>query len=322
MAAKDFALQHDRFFDPAFAKSQGRNRLVTVYHMRALDDGDSAYKRWTNDGSPDISGTGENAPTPVGTLTDIIVERREERTTPAPRKNRLIHAWNETDLSQLTLVAGNGVGGVGVAGDWTLAFDSFPSDDAPALKFTNNNANTNAALWLFNDFLSPLPELFSFTYRNLLETGGAADFGLILYYEATDNYFGVRRAGLNGVSLLRQDAGGHSLQKIGRLFDLPSANRDVTYGELVAGTVRIQQATSSAKPWMSGRMGGEALSGWGESALTEVHRAGGFTQASANASWLGLGSYTPRLGVLVYGAGATGDEYAGGIAFLNAYGGV
>lgn len=472
MSAKDLAFGHDPIFDPALRRSQGRRNCTTVYHMRGYDSDLPGYVRWTNDGAPDFSDTGENGPNKIGVFSsftfvhnsasffdnspftsvsddtlimrdalggerlfafyrgdapynmtpnasanvevriresdsantqikqkfldalngnanadivyndtnhlditatdggvqtvvvtqntagtagdtqvniteggtspgwmnspggagpfsfsggvdpilDIQVERVELRVPPVPRKSRLIHKWNETDVSQFTLVYGNGVGGHGVAGDWSITFGSFPNDDAPAIVINNLNGNSNSAMWLFNDFFGPLPEFFSVSCRNIAPLGGVGDIGILIYYLSNDRHFLLQRTNGKDQSIARRDPGSVVAPDIGSFANV-SGSRDTTYGDLYSATLRLSQADASNKPWLVGRAGGEALTGWRETGL-DIHRAQGILQSSADAGWLTETPFTPRIGIRVDGFGGTGAVHVGGLVFIHAYGGL
>lgn len=64
--------------DVGFPTSSGSfgDGTVVIYTMRALQNG-TTYVYWENESEPDLTGTGENAPS--GTLTDIGVIGQEIR---------------------------------------------------------------------------------------------------------------------------------------------------------------------------------------------------------------------------------------------------
>jgi hypothetical protein len=293
------------------------------YHMRAFDSGDTAFKRWVVDGESDPFAL--QAPTPVGTYSDIVVEKT------LPQESMYepwIHRWNGVVTSPFTQVLGNGIGGVGVAGDWTLTAGTFPNDEAPALAITNVNAVSGAApaadaIWLFNDFEGGLPERFYAGWRNTWITSNACDIGVIPYYEDNDHYFLVWRNSGTAYSLYGKNGSGfYTNQQISQVADA-DAQRDTTFGDIMGCTGWYRKARRNEGPAITLKAGGPftpSYSGTGGVAkkiFTRAHAGSG-----ADASWDTLSRYRPRIGIFVRGGGVSDTDYIGGLTFFRAYGGV
>lgn len=322
MAGVDLAFPGDELYAPEGTSDPG-SRITVVYHMRALDDGDSTYKRWTNDNVPDRFGIGINAPTPVGNLTDIIVEKTSEKVKDTNNDGEVLWQWNGRDLSQFTLVKGNGIGGHGSGGDHVLTLDTFANDDAPALNFTTTGTS-NHAIWLINDFTDPLPGRFQLSWRGLNPTINSHREGIIFYYEDNDHFIMIMRTDGSDISLaIHENAAFGSRPDIGRVSDT-FTNRDTTFGDCFGATCHLQVASGSNEPWVIAKAGGETESGYGEPGEPWL-RTGAFGDGSANttdASWTGLGSYSPRIGLFVEGGSPAGTLHMGGLCIRRAYGGV
>lgn len=311
---------HDYFVDHAQSSSQARVLVADLYHMRAVDTFDGSILRWTNEGSPDDAGTGPRAPTPVGALSDILVERVERRPQISSRTDRLIHAWNKTDVAQFTQVLGNGIGGVGAGGDWTLGFGSFPNDDGPAITITNNNAVSSAAMWLFNDFNGDLPRLYEVCARNLEGTVGAMSFHIVVYAVSADRYFAVRRSSTIEQHLTRVDPGSTESLNLGN-FAPAAGQQDTTYGDLFGATIYLSPATDIAAPWAVAKSGGQFSAGWRETGLALAQGAD-LVDTNADVGWLSEPDKTHKIGILALGGGSVGTDYVSGLAWIQADGGL
>jgi len=293
------------------------------YHMRALDSGDSSFKRWVVNGEPDFDAL--YAPTPVGSYSDVQIERAypaESDYTP------LIHAWNGVDTSQFTQVLGNGIGGVGTAGDWTLVATTFPNDDAPALAITNVNAVTGAApaadaIWVFNDYEGGLPERFYVGFRNTWITTDACDLGVIPYYEDNDHYFLVWRGTSTTYSLYGKNGTGfYTNRDIGSVADA-TAQRDTTFGDIFGFTGWYSKASRANFAAITVKAGDPFNPTWsGTGGIAKRIHAAGHAASAADATWKTLSEFRPRLGIFVRGGGVTGTDYIGGLSFFRAYGGL
>jgi len=320
MATLNLAFPHDELYQED-RSSTAQSRSIPVYHMRAYDSGDSSFKRWTNDYEPDRDGTGDRAPTPVGTFSDFIVERVIERVVSTAIEEEMFWQWNGKDLSQFTLVYGNGVGGHGTAGDYTVTATTFPSDSAPALSIANNNSNSNFLIYVINDLQVAVPTRMQLCFRHLVVTPGAMDTGLITYYENNTHWAAIRRGSSVAMHVeLYDGATGEVVNTIGEVADAVG-NRNTTYGDCFSATVLQSFASGSVKPWIVAKAGGELQAGYGEAGRVwrKTHT---ITQASTNADWLSIGTYSPQIGLLIKGAGTAGTDYMGGMCFREAYGGV
>lgn len=309
---------HEFIVDWARASSQAGRTVSSVYFMRARDSFDDSILRWLSEEAPDFAGT--YAPPPVGVLTNVRVERVIRRYQISSREPALVHAWNGTDVTQLNPVQGNGVGGVGVAGDWTLSFGSFPNDDGPAIVIANNNAVSSSAMWWMDDFLGDVPDVLEVTCRNLEGTVGAMSIYIVVYAASIDRYFAVGRASTIEQHILRVDPGSTESQQIGS-FAPAAGQQDTTYGDNFGATVRLVKPTALNPPWMVGKAGGQFSTGWREAGLN-VHQINALVAANADAGWLTEPDKTPKIGLLAIGGGVVGTNYIGGLAWLKAGGGI
>lgn len=318
MATLDFAFPQDAISGRDFGA--GAARVTTVYAMRGIDDGTGEAVRWDVDGAPDLDGY--QAPAVTGNLVSVAVERVYERLAATNVVSDYVWAWNSADLSQFTLVKGNGTGGHGVAGDHVMTLGTFPNDDTPAIVLTTPGT-TNHAVWLIRDFPGPAPTQLRFCWRGLNGTLNSHREGLAFYYESTDYWAMVCRNNGSEMALGAYQAGFSSRGTLGVVADA-AANRDTTFGDVFAANVLYSPASGAAKPWAVARAGGNALQGYGETGLP-LYRTAAFGDGSAigaAAGWTGLGTYAPRLALFVEGGGVAGTLYIGGLSVARGDGGV
>lgn len=296
----------------------------TLYKMRGVDSGTGDYVIWDAEGNPDHYA--RQAPAPVGSYSDIVVLRTVPLVTEA---DTVLYRWNGTDTSQLTQVRGNGIGGAGSPGDWTLTATTWPNDDAPALAITNVTSVGGAypgsdALWLF-DYEGPLPSRYQVTFRkSFLSASPAFDLGVVVYYLDPDHYITVvpgavtdlYLAGRNGVSA---DFAG---QSIGNVYS-SSAERDVVYGSFYAATCWYRRARQSFGPSITAKMGGTFTPTYaGAGAIAKRSRIAAIQEAGTVASWGIQNDYTPRIGLWARGFSSAGTDYISGITFYQSDGGL
>lgn len=320
MVAKNLAFPFDEISGRDYGVDDGS--VVRLYWMRGRDNGDASLKYWISTGFADYDAISDAVPALVGTLENIRVIRITESVANSSSDLDYVWAWNSLDVSQFTLVRGNGVGGHGVAGDHVISRGTFPNDDAPAIVLTTPGT-TNHALWLFNDFAGPAPTSLRFCWRGLNGTLDSHREGFAFYYEDTDHWLMALRTDGSDLSLGAYQTSFSARPDFGKVADV-AANRDTTYGDTFAANVHYRVASGVQKPWAIARAGGHASAGYGETGLplSRTTAFGDGSAVAADASWTGIGSYAPRMGLFVEGGGVAGTMYIGGLSVRRAYGGV
>jgi hypothetical protein len=246
-------------------------------------------------------------------VTELITERIVDTN----KEPEFLWSWNGRDFSQFELVSGNGVGGVGSPGDWTVTVGTFPNDSAPALNITNVTGSNDYVIWLIRDYTGPVPRRMQVAWRHLLNATGVMDGGLITYYEDSTHWFGIQSTFVQDIGLLQ---GGVFGTIIGETADT-AGNRDTTYGDVRSATVLQSFASGSVAPWYVAAAGGETQHSYIETG-SDYRRTKARLQSAMNPNWLSLGSYDPRIGFFVKGFGGAGTDQFGGMVMRSAYGGV
>lgn len=207
--------------------------------------------------------------------------------------------WNETDTSQFTMVQGNGNGGVGVGGDWTLAVSTMAGSDLPALSVTANNADpTGFAIWTFDDADPALWKWFMLDWwatHQQSASGNNMYVGMLLNYEDNNHWMAIRFAGTDDYDLFGRNNG----VAYSTSFVAQAIVEDTAFGNPVRIACRCGWASAVDNPWVIATMADPFSS----------NASGRILASAANASWNGLGAYAPKVGIVAENYSAADTEY-------------
>lgn len=215
--------------------------------------------------------------------------------------------WNEVDTSEWTQVMGNGIGGVGIAGDWTLSASSFADTDMPALRIDLNVANADPAMWLFNGPADPASwdAEFLIDFWATISASGveAIEIGIVYYYEDNDHWLAVNQFQIDDLAV--EGINGASGQLVSAVVDdrfvCTSINEDNGTGDHVPVRIWLRRATGATLP---------SATMWTPDLYSQAGVHGAVFPASlADADWLALGAYAHKIGIYARNRTGTGPAY-------------
>lgn len=214
--------------------------------------------------------------------------------------------WNQADVSEFTQVMGNGIGGVGSAGEWSISASTFPDTEVPAIRVDMLGASASPALWLFD---GATPEdwgtEFMIDWWATINGGGgdAVELGLVFYYEDNDHWLSANQYLIDDIAIEGNNGASGTLLSmvLDDRFVLTSINEDNGTGDRIPITIWLRRATASVLP-------AATVMTPIEYRVAGVHGAV-FPPSVADSDWLSLGTYAHKIGIYARNRVGTGPGH-------------